>query len=107
MTAKERNAVQGDFARMGTLAAARGPNLCGIGVVMYLDHSIGGKSIIGRQIDGLIAPSLRDRVILNPTLILEIDGGGPFDDLEEAILARRSLYSEQRLKLGRNRQRSG
>ncbi len=63
---------------MATLAAARGPDICGIGVVMYLDHSIGGKSITGRQVDGLIAPTFRDGVIVNPTLILEIDGGGPF-----------------------------
>ena len=77
--------MQGDFVQMGTLAAARGPNICGIEVVMYLDHSIAGKSIIGRQIDGLIAPSFRDGVIVNPNLILEIDGGGLFGDFEEAI----------------------
>ncbi len=63
---------------MGTLAAARGPDICGIGVVMYLDHSIGGNSIIGKQVDGLRAPSFRNEVIVNPTLILEIHGGGPF-----------------------------
>ena len=52
---------------------------------MYLHYSVGGKSIIGRQTNGLIAPSLRDRVIFNPTLIQQIDGDGLFDDSEEAI----------------------
>ena len=85
MTANERKAVQGDFVQMGTLAAALGPDICGIVVVMYLHHSIGGKSIIGRQIDGLITPSFRDGVIVNPNLIQEIDGGGLFDDSKEAI----------------------
>ena len=53
--------------------------------MIYLDYSIAGKSIIGRQIDSLIALSFRDRVIINPNLILEINSGSLFSNFEEAI----------------------
>ena len=51
---------------------------------MHLHGPISGKCIVGRQGEGLVAPNLREGVLVNPTLIHEINASGIFDDFEEA-----------------------
>ena len=49
-----------------------------------LHHPVSSESIVGRQIEGVIAPRSRDGGLVNPILIQVIEGSGIFDDFEEA-----------------------
>jgi len=67
---------------------------------MHLHHPIGGKSLIGGQIDGLIAPDFRAGVLANPTLVQEINGSGVFDDFEEVMFPFLAVFAAIKKELG-------
>ena len=59
----------------------RGPH-----VVIHMHPSISGKNQIREQIVDLIAPDFRDGVSVDPALVVEVDGDGVLDDIEDAKL---------------------